>query len=88
MSRNSTLILIGVLTVLIPFSGLPIAIRTLLTVISGACVFGIGLALRTAEAHKVQQSAGGGRPHVATLDPETPATPVETTANPHEMSSM
>ena len=41
------LILLGVLTILAPFSGLPIAFRTLLTVIFGAFVLGIGLLMRT-----------------------------------------
>ncbi len=46
MSRPSMLILIGVLTILAPFSGLPVSFRTLLTIIFGACVLGIGLSLR------------------------------------------
>lgn len=54
MSRTSTLILLGVLIVLTPFSGLPIALRTLLTVVFGTIVLGIGLLLR---AHEVQRSA-------------------------------
>ncbi len=41
------LILFGILTVLTPFSGLPIAFRTLLSVIFGAAVAGIGLSLRS-----------------------------------------
>jgi len=49
MSRPSMLILIGILTILAPFSGLPVAIRTLLAVILGACVFGIGLSLRVSK---------------------------------------
>ncbi len=47
MSRPSILILIGVLTIIAPFSGLPVSFRSLLTVILGACVLGIGLSLRT-----------------------------------------
>ena len=50
MSRSSTLILLGVLTILAPFSGLPIALRNLLAAIFGACVLGIGISLRTREA--------------------------------------
>jgi len=57
MSRTSTLILLGILTILTPFSGLPIAFRTLLTVIFGASVVGIGLMLRTREARSMQQPA-------------------------------
>lgn len=46
MSRPSILIILGILIVLVPFSGLPVSIRTILTVILGAIVFGIGLSLR------------------------------------------
>lgn len=58
MSRASTLILLGILTILVPFSGLPIAIRNLLAVIVGSCVLGIGVALRARDVQKMQQSAG------------------------------
>ncbi|MBI5405886.1 hypothetical protein HY972_02520 [Candidatus Kaiserbacteria bacterium] len=54
MSRISTLILLGILTILTPFSGLPIAIRTFLAVIFGAGVVGIGVALRASEARRAQ----------------------------------
>jgi hypothetical protein len=47
MSRASTLILLGVLVVLIPFSGLPVSFRSLLAVILGASILGIGLSMRT-----------------------------------------
>lgn len=47
MSRPSILILLGILIILISFSGLPMSVRHLLSVIFGACVFGIGLSLRT-----------------------------------------
>lgn len=53
MSRTSALILLGVLIILAPFSGLPIALRTLLMVIFGTIVLGIGLLLR---AHEVKRS--------------------------------
>jgi len=46
MSRAGTLILLGILVVLAPFSGLPTAIRSLLAVILGVCVLGIGVAMR------------------------------------------
>ena len=49
MSRSSILILLGILIILTPFSGLPITIRTLLTIIFGACVLGVGLSLRSRE---------------------------------------
>jgi len=54
MSRSSTLILLGILAILTPFSGLPSVIRTLLIVVFGACVIGIGVAERARE-----QSAHG-----------------------------
>ncbi len=47
MSRPSILILLGILVILTPFSGLPINIRTSLLVVFGAYVLGIGLSLRT-----------------------------------------
>ncbi len=50
MSRTSVLILLGVLVILTPFSGLPASIRTLLAVILGACVLGMGLSERAREA--------------------------------------
>lgn len=49
MSRPSILILLGVLVMLMPFSGLPIAIRSSIIVFFGACVFGIGLSMRTSK---------------------------------------
>jgi hypothetical protein len=51
MSRTSTLILLGILIILTPFSGLPIAIRSLFTVAFGIAILGIGLSLRTNEVH-------------------------------------
>lgn len=54
MSRTGLLILLGVLTMLTPFSGLPTAMRSILTLAFGACVLGIGLAMR---AHEAQRSA-------------------------------
>ncbi|OGG40602.1 hypothetical protein A2118_01990 [Candidatus Kaiserbacteria bacterium GWA2_50_9] len=69
MSRNSTLILLGILTIFVPFSGLPIAFRTLFTVIFGACVAGIGLTLRAREARSMQ-------PPVETQTPPPPPSSV------------
>lgn len=46
MSRSSVLILLGILTILMPFSGLPEAVRTLFLVVFGTCVLGVGLSLR------------------------------------------
>lgn len=63
MSRSSTLILLGVLTILTPFSGLPMTFRSLLSVIFGACVLGIGFSMRAREVHTAQSTT------------ETPTTP-------------
>lgn len=54
MSRASTLILLGILTILTPFSGLPMAFRSLLAVIFGATVLGIGLSERAKEVREAQ----------------------------------
>jgi hypothetical protein len=57
MSRSSTLILLGILTILTPFSGLPSGIRTLFAVVFGATVLGIGLMLRSNETRRAQSPA-------------------------------
>lgn len=57
MSRTSTLILLGILVILTPYSGLPVSIRSLFEVILGACIAGIGLSLRARDARGKQQSA-------------------------------
>jgi len=57
MSRTSTLILLGFLIMLVPFSGLPMSIRSLLAAIFGASVLGIGLAIRAHEARSMKSSA-------------------------------
>ncbi|MEK7114127.1 MAG: hypothetical protein AAB850_01090 [Patescibacteria group bacterium] len=54
MSRTSTLILLGVLVILAPFSGLPASLRSLLAVILGACVLGIGISERAREVRNKQ----------------------------------
>ena len=52
MSRTGILILIGILTILTPFSGLPGGLRTLLTVAFGVVVLGIALSLRSGEMQR------------------------------------
>ena len=71
MSRTSTLILLGVLAMLAPFSGFPIAFRNLLAVIFGACVAGIGFSMRAHEA----RSAAAGQPSIETPPTSEPAPP-------------
>ena len=53
MSRTSTLILLGILVVIVPFTGFPMNIRSLFNVILGACVLGIGLSMRTSESKPI-----------------------------------
>jgi hypothetical protein len=50
MSRGGTLILLGVLTMLAPFSGLPVHIRTFVSLGLGVCVLAIGFFMRMKEA--------------------------------------
>ena len=52
MSRAGTIILFGILIVITPFSGLPVAFRTFLTVIFGACIIGIGILIRSRDAEQ------------------------------------
>jgi hypothetical protein len=68
MSRTSTLILLGILVILAPFSGLPIAFRTLLEVIFGACVLGIGFTMRSEESRRAHP------PVESAPEPEPPPT--------------
>ena len=49
MSRTGILILLGIFIILTPFSGLPIALRTLLLVAFGIGVLIIGLSLRKSD---------------------------------------
>ncbi|MSU74690.1 hypothetical protein EXS57_02845 [Candidatus Kaiserbacteria bacterium] len=72
MSRTSTLILLGILVILTPFSGLPIAIRSLLAVVLGAGIASIGLSLRTREVRDMQSSVES--PSV--ISPPTPPSSV------------
>ena len=46
MSRTGLLILLGILTIVIPFSGIPVGMRTFLIVVCGASVLAIGFTLR------------------------------------------
>lgn len=85
MSRASLLIVIGVLAILAPFSGLPVSARSLIAVVLGAAVIGIGIAERSREQHRlvaVQSSSALPAPHTAEPEPaaepeahEPPASP-------------
>lgn len=76
MSRTSILILLGVLIILAPFSGLPVGIRSFSTVVLGACVAIIGLMVRGNEAKGQRASAS------ATLSPSADESPAPELASP------
>ncbi|MDP2594111.1 MAG: hypothetical protein Q8P36_02130 [bacterium] len=67
MSRHGVLILLGILILLTPFSGLPGAMRALFAVIFGAIVFGIGLAERS----RAQRTLALATPPIDTEVPDT-----------------
>ncbi len=56
MSKSSTLILLGVLIMLAPYSGLPVGLRSILTLIFGALVVGVGIWMRADAAKKAEQA--------------------------------
>lgn len=78
MSRSSALILLGVLVILAPFSGLPTSIRSLLAVIFGAAVMGIGFFLRTKEAERIMSAVSA----LAPTEPVAVVTELEVVAEP------
>lgn len=59
---------------LTPFSGMPVSIRTMLSVVFGAAVAGIGLFMRASEASALKQS-GSAAP--APVEPVAEAAPSE-----------
>lgn len=73
MSRPSIFILIGVVAMFVPFSGLPDSVRTVLIVIIGAVVFGFGLADRL-RAQRASASSAAPEPAAAPA-PSVPAIP-------------
>ena len=85
MSRSSTLILLGVLVMLVPFSGLPITLRTILSVLFGAVVLGIGLLTRQelVRAKRVEMPTETPPAAVSAAEPE-PAPP----SSPHGVSPI
>lgn len=74
MSRTGTLILLGILIILAPFSGLPMAMRSLLAVVFGACVTAVGIAMRAHET-SAQQSAEPVQPSTSTEPAASELTP-------------
>jgi hypothetical protein len=57
MSRASVLMLLGILTALTPFSGLPISLRSFLSVLFGLSIFAFGFSARVQVAHTPEQPA-------------------------------
>lgn len=75
MSRTSTLILLGILTMLTPFSGLPNTYRSVLIVAFGVAILGIGLSLRSEETQRVHAD-------VQVPEPAAPEEPIVPTISP------
>ncbi len=90
MSRTSALILLGILVMLAPFSGLPVAFRSLLEVIFGACVLGIGFFMRAKESARAAAPlrAESAAPPVADPVPVEPEPLAAAAEPPHGMSTI
>ena len=58
MSRTSAIIVLGILGMLTPFSGLPSSFRSLLTIAVGLATFMVGVSLRKRET-RVQLTGVG-----------------------------
>ncbi len=93
MSRASVLILLGVLVILAPFSGFPIALRSLFSLVLGACVIGIGLMLRTRDTQPHAETpasaipAAKPAPEAVSFSPET-YSPSEPPQEPRDVSPI
>jgi len=74
MSRPGILIILGVLVILIPVSGLSSTSRSFLSILLGALVLGIGLSLRTRGTHG-SPVLPSTLPTVDPLPPTEPHTP-------------
>lgn len=57
MSRASTLIVLGILLLITPFSGLPSFFRTILIILFAALVVGIGFAIRLSEVRAAKRAS-------------------------------
>jgi len=87
MSRASILIILGILNVFVPFSGLPMTIRSLFAVIVGACVFSIGLSFRSQETQAVKPrvETAGSDPVISDRAETVSKIPEQ---EPHKLSSI
>ncbi|HUY62300.1 MAG TPA: hypothetical protein VMV50_00685 [Candidatus Paceibacterota bacterium] len=84
MSRTSTLIVLGVLIALAPFSGIPVNLRALLEVIFGMFVLGIGFSLRAHEARRMH----GAKSAPVAAAAELPVEPQPIAEPPHGVSPI
>lgn len=67
MSRTGALILLGLLIILTPFSGIPVGVRAALSIIFGVSVLLIGLSLRVREAAEASMPSAPLEPPQAPL---------------------
>ncbi len=86
MSKSSTLILLGIVTILAPLSGFPGALRSFITLVTGALVLWIGLSMRS----RAMLPAPVGVPIAVTVeDTQAPETESKAhSASPSEMSAI
>ncbi len=54
MSRTNALILLSILTILAPLSGLPVAVRSFIVILFGVCMLAISFSLRASEVHTTE----------------------------------
>jgi hypothetical protein len=83
MSKSSTLILLGIITILAPLSGFPGALRSFVTLVTGALVLWIGLSMRS----RAMLPAPVGVPLAATVE-DAPVPDAETKAHKRSHSEM
>lgn len=71
MSRASSLIVLGILAILIPLSGFPVHIRSLLIAFFGVCVLSIGLRMRTEQVPDARKIESEPEPTLSTASSAT-----------------
>jgi len=57
MSRSGVVILLGIIVLIVPFSGLPMSWRTFFLAITGLVIVAVGMSLRTPKALPPLESA-------------------------------
>jgi hypothetical protein len=89
MSRSSAIILLGILVILAPLSGLPTSWVTLLLAIFGVIIALIGIALRAEGARKAREAmfTPSNLP-VAEFSPADPVSPDEPHHDHHKPSAI